>query len=75
MSKKELKQKFIHKLELFYRNFGNEFTLDDLVTNPSQKEYLAKYLVTLQEKGIVVVNEEGKSFTIVDLPSNHNDLY
>lgn len=74
MSKTELKKKFLDKIELFYRNFGNEWTLDDFVTNPSQKEYLAKYLIQLVDKGIVTLNQDSKSFTIIDLPSNHKDL-
>ena len=74
MSKTELKKNFLDKIELFYRNFGNEWTLDDFVTNPSQKEYLAKYLIQLVDKGIVTLNQDSKSFTIIDLPSNHKDL-
>ncbi len=74
MSKKELKQKFLDKLELFYRNFGNEWSLDDFVENPSQKEYLAKFLIQLADKGIITLNDDGKSFTIIDLPSKHEDL-
>lgn len=75
MSKTELKKKFVDKLELFYRNFGNEWTLDDLVENQSQREYLAKYLEQLAVKGIITLKNDGKSFTIIDLPSNHKDLF
>jgi hypothetical protein len=75
MSKTELKRKFVDKLELFYRNFGNEWTLDDLVENQSQREYLAKYLEQLADKGIITLKNDGKSFTIIDLPSNHKDLF
>jgi hypothetical protein len=74
MSKVELKKKFIDKLELFYRNFGSEWTLDDFVKNTSQKEYLQKFLVQLDEKKIISLNEDGKSFTILDLPSNYENL-
>jgi len=74
MSKKELKQKFLDKMELFYRNYGNEWTLDDFVTNESQKDYLAKFLIVLQEKGIIIINENGQSFKVLDLPSNHENL-
>jgi hypothetical protein len=74
MSKTELKKNFIHKMELFYRNFGSEWTLDDFVKNASQKEYLQKFLVQLAEKKIIFLNEDGKSFTILDLPSNYEDL-
>jgi hypothetical protein len=75
MSKVELKKKFIDKLELFYRNFGSEWTLDDFVKNTSQKEYLQEFLAQLAEKNIISLNEDGKSFRILDLPSNHNDLF
>lgn len=75
MSKTELKKKFIDKLELFYRNFGSEWTIDDLVENQSQREYLAKYLEQLADKGIITLKNDGKSFTIIDLPSNHKDLF
>ena len=74
MSKKELKQKFLDKMELFYRNYGNEWTLDDFVTNESQKDYLAKFLIVLQEKGIIIINKNGQSFKVLDLPSNHENL-
>jgi 1,2-phenylacetyl-CoA epoxidase catalytic subunit len=74
MSKKELKQKFLNKMELFYRNFGNEWTIDDFAKNQSHKDYLQKFLQVLQEKGIVAINENGKSFTILDLPSNYENL-
>jgi hypothetical protein len=75
MSKTELKKNFIHKMELFYRNFGSEWTLDDFVKNASQKEYLQKFLVQLAEKKIIFLNEDGKSFTILDLPSNYEKLF
>lgn len=74
MSKTELKKKFIDKMELFYRNFGNEWTLDDFVKNTSQKEYLQKFLIQLAEKKIISLNEDGKSFIILDLPSKYENL-
>lgn len=74
MSKKELKKKFIDKMELFYRNFGNEWTLDDFVSNDNQKVYLEAFLLDLQKKGVISINKEGKSFTILDLPSNYDNL-
>ncbi|TDM00465.1 MAG: hypothetical protein C4K58_04465 [Flavobacteriaceae bacterium] len=74
MSKTELKKRFINKLEIFYRNYGSEWTLDDFVKNDSQKEYLQKFLVELAEKKIISLHEDGKSFTILDLPSHYHDL-
>ena len=75
MSKKELKIKFLDKLELFYRNFGSEWTLSDFVTNENQVEFLTKYLIKLEGKGILKVKADGISFTILDLPSNHPELF
>lgn len=74
MSKKELKQKFLNKIELFYRNFGNEWTIEELVSNPSQQDYLLNFLKELEAKGIVSLNSDGRSFKIIDLPSNHQNL-
>jgi hypothetical protein len=74
MSKRELKQKFLDKIELFYRNFGNEWTIEELVSNPSQQEYLLNFLKVLEEKNIVSLKSDGRSFIIKDLPSNHKDL-
>lgn len=74
MSKKEMKQKFLDKLELFYRNFGSEWGIDELATIPSQQEYLLKFLIELDGKGIISLKEDGKSFKIIDLPSNHSNL-
>lgn len=39
MSKKKIKQQFLNKLELFYRNFGSDWPIEELVSNPSQQEY------------------------------------
>lgn len=74
MSKKALKKNFIDQVELFYRNFGNEWTLDDFVKNPAHKEYLQTFLKELQSKGILLLKDDEKSFIILDLPSNHKNL-
>lgn len=74
MSKKKIKQQFLNKLELFYRNFGSDWTIEELVSNPSQQEYLLKFLIELDEKKIITLKNNGRSFTIIDLPSNHQNL-
>lgn len=74
MSKKEIKQRFVDKLELFYRNFGSDWRIEELVTDPSQQEYLLSYLVELDERGVISLKEDGRSFRIIDLPSNHTNL-
>lgn len=74
MSKTELKKKFLDKLELFYRNFGDEWNIEDFASNLYQQEFLLNFLKELQDKGVVCLNNDGKSFTIIDLPSNHQDL-
>lgn len=74
-SKHKLKKRFLDKLELFYRNFGNEWTVDDFVTNQNQKEYLFNILQELEEKNIIYFKEDKKTFIIQDLPSNHPNLY
>lgn len=74
MSKKELKQKFLDKLELFYRNFGSEWKIEELVSNPRDQEYLLTFLKELEAKDIILLNNDGRSFKIKDLPSNHSNL-
>ncbi len=74
MSKTEVKKKFIDRMEFFYRNFGSEWTSNDFVSNDNQKEYLGKLLIELQNKGVISINKEGKSFTILYLPSKYDNL-
>jgi hypothetical protein len=74
MSKKELKQNFIDKIELFYRNFGSDWRIEELVSNPSQQDYLLDFLIELDRKKIISLKNDGRSFTIIDLPSNHQNL-
>ena len=74
MSKRKIKKQFLDRLELFYRNFGSEWKIEELVSNPDQQEYLLKFLIELNEKKIITLNSDGRSFTIIDLPSNHQNL-
>ena len=75
MSKLEIKKNFINKLELFYRNFGSEWRIDEIISNENQQDYIIKFLPELEEKGIIKLNSDKTSFTIIDLPSNHPDLF
>ena len=74
MSKQKVKQQFLDKLELFYRNFGSDWTIEELVTNPAQQEYLLEFLIELDKKKVISLKKDGKSFIIIDLPSNHQNL-
>lgn len=74
MKKEQLKKDFLNRLELFYRNHGSDWTIDDLVKNQSQQEYLLPFLAILDKRKIITLKEDRKSFTIIDLPSNHQDL-
>ena len=74
MNKKQLKQDFLNRLELFYRNHGNNWAIDDFVKNQKQQDYLLPFLAELDKLKIIILNEDGRSFTIIDLPSNHHDL-
>jgi hypothetical protein len=65
---------FINKLELFYRNFGNEWTLDDFISKKSQHDFYFKILEELEKMRIIEFNEDKSSFKIIDLPSNNTDL-
>ncbi len=70
-NQEKIKRDFLHKVELFYRNFGNEWSIDDFELNQKKQKYLLKVLIELNEMKIIKLNEDGKSFKIIDLPSNH----
>ena len=72
MSKR--KKDFINKLELFYRNFGNEWSLDDFISEKSQHNFYFRILVELEKQRIIEIDENKSTFKIIDLPSNHPDL-
>jgi len=69
MSKK--KQKFIDKLELFYRNYGNEWTLNEIIPNEEQYDFYKNLLIELEKQKIVEICSEQKTFKIIDLPSKY----
>lgn len=74
MSVKKIKKKFINRLELFYRNFGNEWEIEDFATVKKEQEIILNFLIELETKEIIKLNKDGRSFIIKDLPSNHHNL-
>ena len=74
-SKLQIKKEFLHQVEFFYRNFGNEWTLNEF-PDPVKNhiEYLLDYLPELEKAGIIELKEGGK-FIIKDLPSNYPNLF
>ncbi len=75
MSKRAFKENFLVRLELFYRNYGSDWTLSDFSISKSQMSYMRDFLIKLEEKGILKINPDGESFKVIDLPSNHKDLF
>ena len=69
MSKK--KQKFIDKLELFYRNFGNEWNLNEIIPNQEQHDFYFNFLLELEKQKIIEIDSKQKTFKIIDLPSKY----
>lgn len=70
MSQSKIKKDFLFHLEHFYRNFGNEWAIDEFPkTITRNKEAILKILPELEEKGILKLNPDKQSFTIIKLPS------
>ncbi|OQD44542.1 hypothetical protein BUL40_02330 [Croceivirga radicis] len=69
MSKKKLQ--FLNKLELFYRNFGNEWTLDEIIVNKEHHGYYLNFLKDLEKQNIVKIDSERNTFTIIDLSTKY----
>lgn len=69
MRKNKIKKEFLYKLELFYRNFGNEWAIEDFSNDRNIQEFLKNYLLVLEEKGIVKIIENNK-FKITNFPSS-----
>ena len=44
---------FLNRLELFYRNFGDEWKISDFSANRNTQKILKEYLITLEVKGII----------------------
>ncbi|WP_435262403.1 hypothetical protein [Tenacibaculum sp. nBUS_03] len=66
-----LEKTFLKELEWFYRNYGNEWSLDDFSNKiKNNKKKLEKILKFLSEKGIISINSKvGYSFKILKLPN------
>jgi hypothetical protein len=74
-SKYQIKQEFLQRLELFYRNFGNEWTLKELSSSENHVKTLIPFLRELSHKKVIeLLNDEGTKFRILSLPSEHKDL-
>ncbi|WP_315257179.1 hypothetical protein [Segatella oulorum] len=69
MRKMKMKEEFLYKLELFYRNFGSDWSIEDFSSDGNVQEFLKNYLLVLEEKGIVEIIENNK-FRIINLPSS-----
>ncbi len=67
--KSKIKKDFLFHLEHFYRNYGNEWSLDEFPPIiKKNKDKIIALLPELEEKGILKLNED-QSFTILKLPS------
>lgn len=74
-SKTKIKEEFLFHLELFYRNFGNEWSIDDFPESiKKHKDYLHTYLKYLEQSGVISLDEEKQKFIILKLPSESNLL-
>ena len=72
MGKSKIEENFLFHLEHFYRNFGNEWSLDEFPKSVTKhKDSIITLLPKLAEKGIIKINPENKeAFTILKLPSS-----
>ena len=66
---RKMKEEFLYKLELFYRNFGSDWSIEDFSSDRNIQEFLKNYLLVLEERGIVKIIENNK-FRITNLPSS-----
>lgn len=66
---RKMKEEFLYKLELFYRNFGSDWSIEYFSSDRNVQEFLKNYLLVLEEKGIVKIIENNK-FRIINLPSS-----
>ncbi|ELY1993126.1 hypothetical protein SL054_002496 [Flavobacterium psychrophilum] len=73
MSKKKIRNEFLKKIEWFYRNFGNEWCIDDFTNKENEKLIIREFLLELNAKKIIKLLDEN-NFLIIDLPSNHINL-
>lgn len=74
-SKAAIKKEFLFQLEHFYRNYGNQWSIDDFpLSSKEHRAYLVKFLSELHDKNVINLNEDKISFTIIKLPSQITDL-
>lgn len=73
MSKKKTRNEFLKKIEWFYRNFDNEWCIDDFTNKENEKLIIREFLLELNAKKIIKLLDEN-NFLIIDLPSNHINL-
>ena len=75
MSTSKFKKEFLFHLEHFYRNFGNQWTLDEFPSSMTKhRDKIVALLPELEEKGIIKLNPNNKeSFTILKSPSQVMD--
>lgn len=69
MNDKKVKEDFLFHLELYFRNFGNEWTISDFPKHFMRHEKtLTEYLKELEQLGIVEMKDTS-TFMIKELPS------
>ena len=69
MNHKKIKEDFLFHLEIYFRNFGNEWTISDFPKHFKRHEkILIEYLKELEQLGIVEV-KNATTFIIKELPS------
>ena len=69
MNDKKVKEDFLFHLELYFRNFGNEWTISDFPKHFMRHEkLLTEYLKELEQLGIVEMKDTS-TFMIKELPS------
>ena len=70
MKKSKIKKDFLFHLEMFYRNVGNQWSIQDF-PEPIKKhrDFLIEYLKELEQLGIVKVHDNPEKFTVIELPS------
>lgn len=69
MNSKKVKEDFLFHLELYFRNFGNEWTISDFPKYFMHHEkMLTEYLKELEQLGIVEI-KDANTFIIKELPS------
>lgn len=69
MNHKKVKEEFLFHLELYFRNFGNEWTISDFPKQFMRHEkMLTEYLKEPEQLGVVEI-KEANTFIIKKLPS------